>query len=109
MRVEKMIEKENLIKSLEFFKDIKLEKEDIALIFEKFEKILKDPTIKEILFNKVSFLNENNENKEENIKALMEILVSKLDLEDLNVFLDKIIKDESLSDFLQDFFLEKLI
>jgi hypothetical protein len=104
-----MIDKENLIKSIKFFNDIELKNEDIKVIYKKFEKILEDPTIKELLHNKISFLNENSESKEKNIRALMEILVSKLDLEDLNVFLDKIIKDESLSDFLQDFFLEKLI
>lgn len=104
-----MIEKENLIKSLEFFRDIKLKNEDIALIYKKFEKILKDPSIRELLLDKIQFMSKTNENNEENIRALMELLISKLDLEDLNVLLNKIIKDESLSDFLQDFFLEKLI
>ena len=102
-----MIEKEDIIKSLDFFKDIKLETGDVAIIYDNFKKILKDPEVKEVLIEKMSFLNAKNE--KENIRSLMEILISKLDLNDLNVLLNKIIKNESLSDFLQDFFLEKLI
>jgi hypothetical protein len=102
-----MIEKEDIIKSLDFFKDIKLENGDVAIIYDNFKKILKDPEVNEVLVEKMSFLNTKNE--KENIRSLMEILISKLNLKDLNVLLDKIIKNESLSDFLQDFFLEKLI
>jgi len=102
-----MIEKEDIVKSLDFFKDIELENGDIGTIYDNFKKILNDPEVNEVLVDKMSFLNSKSE--QENIRSLMEILISKLDLKDLNVLLNKIIKDESLSDFLQDFFLEKLI
>ncbi|TFF98832.1 MAG: hypothetical protein EU547_00025 [Promethearchaeota archaeon] len=102
-----MIEKENLIKSLDFFDDIELGNDEIALIYERFENILNDPKVERLLLEKASVL--KNQNEKEDVKVIMKKLITKLDIDDLNILLNKIIKDEPLSDFLQDFFLEKLI
>ncbi len=102
-----MIKKENLIKSLNFFEDIDLNSQDIILIYDKFKEVLKDTKVENFLSEKIS--NLNYENERENIKALMNVLIKKLDIDEFNELLRIIIKDESLSEFLQDFFLEKLI
>ncbi len=102
-----MIDKENLNKSIKFFDEIDLNNEDISLIFKKFEKKLKDPKIRALINKQMTFLENLRDN--ESLKDIMRDLIKKSQIKDLNLLLEYLIKDEKLTNWLQDFFLEKLI
>jgi len=102
-----MIDKKNLNKSIKFFEEIDLNDEDISLIFKKFKNKLNDPKINALINKKMKFL--ENVRDDENLKEIMRVLIKESQLKDLNLLLENLIKDESLTTWLQDFFLEKLI
>jgi hypothetical protein len=102
-----MIDKTALNKSIKFFDDIELKNEDISLIFDKFEKLLNNPEIKSLIKKKMSFLKNVDEDRD--IREIMHDMIVESNLDDLNKLLENLIKEESLTNWLQDFFLEKLI
>jgi hypothetical protein len=102
-----MIDKESLNKSIKFLEEIDLNDEDISLIFKKFENKLNEPKLNALLNNKMKFLEKVREN--ESLKEILRELIKKSQLKDLNLLLEDLIKDESLTTWLQDFFLEKII
>ncbi|MBY8982130.1 MAG: hypothetical protein KGD57_04215 [Candidatus Lokiarchaeota archaeon] len=102
-----MIKKEDLKKSLEFFKDITLDDKDYDVIFNKFKLILNTSEFEDQIKQNLSYQNKKNGN--EDIQRILEELIEILNIKDMNLFLQKIIRDEKLTVFIQDFFLEKLL
>lgn len=100
-----MIKKDSLNQSIEIISDIGFEDNDFEKIFDKFKFILDNPDISVIL-EKILYLNElQNEN---DLKLLMKKLSNVLSLNEMNLLLEKVIKNEQFIDFIQDLFLEKL-
>ncbi|MBY9007099.1 MAG: hypothetical protein KGD63_10100 [Candidatus Lokiarchaeota archaeon] len=102
-----MIKKEDLRKSLEFFNDITLDEKDYDIIFDKFKKILGNSKFDELIKKKISMQDLNYGHN--NIQKILGALIECLNIEEMNFFLQKIIGDEKLTTFIQDFFLEKLL
>ena len=102
-----MINKEDLKKSLEFINDITLEEKDYDLIFKKFKKVINDQEFENLINQKLS--NQDLEKNYENLEDLLRSLIEGLDIREINIILQKIIKNEKLTSFIQDFFLEKLL
>ncbi|TFF85302.1 MAG: hypothetical protein EU518_01420 [Promethearchaeota archaeon] len=101
-----MIRKEDINRSLEFFKNLELESNEINLIFEKFKKILRDKEISSLIKNNDSI---KDIEEDDDIKDTLNKILPNLKLRDLNIILNKIIEDESLTNFIQDLFLERLL
>ncbi len=104
--MKQIITKKNLNQSLDFLTDINFDEEDYERIYEKFKIILEIPEIKKILKN-VSGINEIE--TEGDFKNILKYLIEKINVKDLNEILKKIIKNETLIDYIQDLFLEKLL
>ncbi|TXT64789.1 MAG: hypothetical protein BAJALOKI1v1_520015 [Promethearchaeota archaeon] len=102
-----MIDKDSLNKSIKFFEDIELNNEEFTIIFEKFKTLLNNGKIKDMIINKMTFLKDFKES--DDLKKIMHELINKAQIEDLNILLEKLLQEESLTNWLQDFFLEKLI
>ncbi|MBN1214516.1 MAG: hypothetical protein JXA99_03645 [Candidatus Lokiarchaeota archaeon] len=102
-----MINKEDLKKSLEFINDITLEEKDYDLIFKKFKKMMNDQEFENLINKKLS--NQDLEKNYENLEDLLRSLIDGLDIREINIILQKIIKNEKLTTFIQDFFLERLL
>ena len=102
-----MIKKEDLKKSLDFFKDINLNDKEYELIFSKFNLILNDSKFTDLIGQKVPLKKDLYEDK--NIQDILKKLIEDLNITDINSFLQEIIRDEKLTNFIQDFFLEKLL
>jgi len=101
-----MIRKEDINKSLEFFENLELESNEINLIYEKFKNILRDKEISSLVKNNDSI---KDIEEDDNIKDILKKILPNLKLRDLNIILNKIIEDESLTNFIQDLFLERLL
>jgi len=101
-----LITKKTLNQSIDFFSELDLDNEDFEAIYEKFQFLLENDDIQEIL-SKISKLQKIN--KESELKTIMKEMIRNLDIEDINALLTKIIKNEPLIDFIQDLFLEKLL
>ena len=101
-----IISKKSLKQSIELISEIELEEEDINKIFEKFNTFFNNPEFKFVI-EKISGL-EEIENLED-MKELMNHILKNLSSKEIQMLLNKIIKNEDLIDFIQDLFLEKLI
>ena len=101
-----IITKDNLNQSIELISELNLNEDDYENIFEKFNLILKNPDIREIVEKVLGFQDIEKEN---DLKAIMKKLIDIMKLSDLNQLLGDIIKNEDFIDFIQDLFLEKLI
>jgi len=101
-----LITKKTINQSIDFFSELDLDNEDFEAIYEKFQFLLENDDIQEIL-SKISKLQKIN--KESDLKTIMKEMIRNLDIEDINALLTKIIKNEPLIDFIQDLFLEKLL
>ncbi|MFO7796009.1 MAG: hypothetical protein ACQERB_11000 [Promethearchaeati archaeon] len=101
-----MIRKEDINRSLEFFENLELESNEINLIFEKFKKILRDKEISSLIKKNDSI---KDIEEDDDIKDILNKILPNLKLRDLNIILNKIIEDESLTNFIQDLFLERLL
>ncbi len=102
-----MIKKEDLRKSLDFFRDINLDDKEYELIFNKFNLILNNSNFQGLVGQKISFNKRFYENKP--IQDILSKLIEELNIKDINSFLQKIIRDDKLTNFIQDFFLEKIL
>ena len=100
-----IITKDSLDKSIEFISEIDFNEEDYEKIFEKFKPIFKNLKIKEKLEN-ITGVDKIDE--QFSIKTLMKIIMESMSLNDLNLLTKKIVKNEDLTDFIEDLFLEKL-
>jgi len=101
-----MINKEDINRSLKIFENLDLKANEINLIFTKFKKILKDKDFQSLIKNE-ECLEEIQE--DDDLGKTLNKLLPHLNMEDLNHFLNKIIEDESLTNYIQDLFLEKLL
>jgi len=100
-----IITKDSLDKSIEFISEIDFNEEDYEKIFEKFKPIFENLKIKEKL-EKISGVDKIDE--QFSIKTLMKNIMESMSLNDLNLLTKKIVKNEDLTDFIEDLFLEKL-
>ena len=91
---------------MDLISSLELDDKDIDEVYKKFEAILNDESAKKIL-EKVS-KGKGSENFKD-VREMMQGVIGLIDPEDLNVLLEKVIKNEELVDFIQDLFLEKLI
>jgi hypothetical protein len=101
-----MLKKEDISRSVEFFNNLDLKPKEIDIIFDKFREILTDREIKRLLKDQ-KCMKEIEE--EDGIQEILKKLIPYLDLKDLNYLLQKLIKDESLTEYIQDMFLEKIL
>ncbi len=101
--MEEIITKTSLDKSIELISELNLDEEDYNKIFEKFKLIFEDSEIS----NKFEGLNEYTNGC--NLKTVMKTISDNVSINDLNFLMKKIIKNESLVDFLQDLILEKFL
>ena len=101
-----ILTKKALNQSLDIISELNLDEEDCENIFAKFDNVLNAPEIKAKL-QKV--LENKNSIKEMDINSLMTFLVSNLQFDDLKLLLENVIKNESLVDFIQDLFIEKIV
>ncbi|MFX1394626.1 MAG: hypothetical protein ACFFAH_13760 [Promethearchaeota archaeon] len=101
-----IITKDTLNQSIELISELNLNEDDYENIFEKFNLMMENPDIKEIL-EKISGFHDIE--KENDLKAIMKKIIDIMKLSDLNQLLGNIIKNEDFIDFIQDLFLEKLI
>lgn len=105
--MKEIITKESLEQSVDLISDIELNDEDYKGIYDKFSNFLSTKEFNDIL-KKISDVSNNN-NSSEDIGELMRTLLDNLKIEDINLILKRIIKNEELIDYIQDLFLEKLI
>ena len=105
-KMNDIITKNTLNQSIELISELNLNEDDYKNIFEKFNLILKNPDIKEMV-EKISGFHDIE--KENDLKAIMRKIIEVMKLSDLNQLLENIIKNEDFVDFIQDLFLEKLI
>lgn len=100
-----MLKKDSLNQSIEIISDVNFEEEDFEKIFEKFKFILDNSDVKNIIERILDLSELENEN---DLKQIMKKLSKTLSLQELNLMLEKVIKNEQFVDFIQDLFLEKL-
>jgi len=104
--MDDIVSKDSLEKSLGFISELDLNEEDYESIFKKFKPILKNQEIK----NKLIKLEEIEEDDSpSDLETMTKKILDKISIEDLKFFLEKIIKNEDLTNFIQDLILEKLI
>ncbi|MGQ4873763.1 MAG: hypothetical protein ACP6IY_06795 [Promethearchaeia archaeon] len=103
--MNKILTKRDLNKSIELVSEIELDENDFEQIFNKFANFLnKQEIIQRIKENVKKEIKENDK-----IEELMRKIVKKLKEDDLNELLNILMKNESLIEFIQDLFLEKLL
>lgn len=101
-----IIEKKNLNQSIELISELNLDEEDFDKIFENFNEIMSNPDINKIIKKILGFSELEEEN---DLIPLMKKLSDKLSINELNLLLGKVIKNEGFVNFIQDLFLEKLL
>jgi len=104
--MDDIITKNSLERTIGFISEIKLDEEDYESIFKKFEPILKNQAIR----NKLVKLEEINEDADSiDLETMIKKILDKMSVKDLRFILKKIIKNEALTNSIQDLILEKLI
>ena len=100
------VTKSSLERTIGFISQLEFSEEDYENLFKKFKPILKNQTIK----NKLDILEEIDEGDSPNdLETMTKIILDKIGIQDLKFILEKIIKDEDLTNFIQDLILKKLI
>jgi len=104
--MDDIVTKNSLERSIGFISELELNEEDYENIFKKFKPILKNQAIK----NKLDILEEIDEgNSPIDLETMTKKILDKISIQDLKFILEKIIKNEDLTNFIQDLILEKLI
>ena len=104
--MKKGIERKNLDQSIELITELNLEEEDLEKIFINFESIIKNPDVKKIID---SICGTTESTDDVNLIELIKDLSHKISIKDLNLLLERVIKNEDFVDFIQDLLLEKLL
>lgn len=104
--MDDIVTKNSLERTIGFISELELNEEDYENIFKKFKPILKNQAIK----NKLDILEEVEEDDSPiDLETMTKKILDKISIQDLQFILDKIIKNEDLTNFIQDLILEKLI
>lgn len=104
--MDDIVTKNSLERTIGFISELELNEEDYENIFKKFKPILKNQAIK----NKLDILEEIEEGDSPiDLETMAKKILDKINIPDLKFILEKIIKNEDLTDFIQDLILEKLI
>lgn len=104
--MDDIVTKNSLERSIGFISELELNEEDYENIFKKFKPILKNQAIK----NKLDKLEEIEEDDSpSDLETMTKKILDKISIQDLKFILEKIIKNEDLTNFIQDLILEKLI
>jgi len=104
--MDDIVTKNSLERTIGFISELELNEEDYENIFKKFKPILKNQAIK----NKLDILEEIEEGDSPiDLETMTKKILDKISIPDLKFILEKIIKNEDLTDFIQDLILEKLI
>ena len=104
--MKNVIGKKEIEQSINLISEIELNNEEMEDLFNRFKNILDNSEIVEKVLKAV---NVKKINKIEDLKKILEILSKNIELDQLNILLNLLIKDEKLINYIQDFFLEKLI
>ncbi len=104
--MDDIVTKNSLERTIGFISELELNEEDYENIFKKFKPILKNQAIK----NKLDILVEVEEDDSPiDLEAMTKKILDKISIQDLKFILEKMIKNEDLTTFIQDLILEKLI
>jgi len=104
--MDDIVTKNSLERTIGFISELDLNEEDYENIFKKFKPILKNQAIK----NKLEILEEIEEGDSPiDLETMTKKILDKISIQDLKFILEKIIKNEDLTNFIQDLILEKLI
>jgi len=104
--MDDIVTKNSLERTIGFISELELNEEDYENIFKKFKPILKNQAIK----NKLDKLEEIEEDDSpSDLETMTKKILDKISIQDLKFILEKIIKNEDLTNFIQDLILEKLI
>lgn len=104
--MDDIVTKNSLERTIGFISELELNEEDYENIFKKFKPILKNQAIK----NKLDILEEIEEGDSPiDLETMTKKILDKISIQDLKFILEKIIKNEDLTSFIQDLILEKLI
>lgn len=104
--MDDIVTKNSLERTIGFISELELNEEDYENIFKKFKPILKNQAIK----NKLEILEEVEEDDSPiDLEAMTKKILEKISIQDLKFILEKMIKNEDLTTFIQDLILEKLI
>ena len=104
--MDDIVTKNSLERTIGFISELELNEEDYENIFKKFKPILKNQAIK----NKLEILEEIEEGDSPiDLETMTKKILDKISIQDLQFILDKIIKNEDLTNSIQDLILEKLI
>jgi len=104
--MKNVIGKKEIEQSINLISEIELNNEEMEDLFNRFKNILDNSEIVEKVLKAV---NVKKINKIEDLKKILEILSKNIELDQLNILLNLLIKDEKLINYIQDLFLEKLI
>ncbi len=104
--MDDIVTKNSLERTIGFISELELNEEDYENIFKRFKPILKNQAIK----NKLDILEEIEEDDSPiDLETMTKKILDKIGIQDLKFILEKIIKNEDLTNFIQDLILEKLI
>ena len=104
--MDDIVTKNSLERTIGFISELELNEEDYENVFKKFKPILKNQVIK----NKLDILEEIEEGDSPiDLETMTKKILDKISIQDLKFILEKIIKNEDLTSFIQDLILEKLI
>lgn len=104
--MDDIVTKNSLERTIGFISELDLNEEDYENVFKKFKPILKNQAIK----NKLEILEEIEEGDSPiDLETMTKKILDKISIQDLKFILEKIIKNEDLTNFIQDLILEKLI
>ena len=104
--MKEMITQQNLNKSIELISDFTFNDNEYEKIFEKLEKNFDNFKIQQLIENISKIQGLENE---KDLKLIMEEIRDKITLEDLNNYLNTILTNQELVDFIQDLLIDKLI
>lgn len=104
--MDDIVTKNSLERTIGFISELELNEEDYENIFKKFKPILENQAIK----NKLERLDEiEGGDSPIDLETMTKKILDKISIQDLKFILEKIIKNEDLTNFIQDLILEKLI
>lgn len=104
--MDDIVTKNSLERTIGFISELELNEGDYENVFNKFKPILKNQAIK----NKLDILEEIEDGDSPiDLETMTKIILDKISIQDLKFILEKIIKNEDLTNFIQDLILEKLI
>ena len=104
--MDDIVTKNSLERTIGFISELDLNEEDYENVFKKFKPILKNQAIK----NKLDILEEVEEDDSPiDLETMTKKILDKISIQDLKFILEKIIKNEDLTNSIQDLILEKLI